>query len=536
MTSTVHLNVKPGNGSSFTLGIPPRFLLWGALILVSILIAILNVILYGSTGATIGLVGGITFLGLTILRPHLGLVVFVFLGLAIEQFPKDYAWTKEFEYFNNLGNVFLPLRGIPINPLEIVLTLIIAGVLLRIIVLRVGFVSGVASKALPIYLVALIFFVGYGLSRGGDFLPALWEVRGIFYMGALMVLIPQLIHTEAEVKHVVWAVIAGVGFRAIEISYHYVAAGFSFVGSPEGWGSHEDAGWWSVMITFCIAMFALKARGAQRLVLSLLMLPTVLAILGSDRRTAYPVLAATLIFFVMVQSGEVQKKILRVAWKLALVFVIYLGVFWNSPADNILLMPVRNIREGLSDEQAKKGDSYTSNLYRWVENYDLARMTMEQPVLGAGFGAKINYYLPIPILWDLGFYIAHNAVLCQVAKTGFVGLTIFLFFYFTVLGDIAFGIAKIKDNQYLKAVLVLAGAAVTNHLLYGFFDITLTWYRSNIFVGTLIGVAGAINAIARRTTGQAEVPIQSPKVNVDERLRGLLQAPGVTSSSVSTPS
>jgi hypothetical protein len=530
MIPTIEINGKPGNPSGLAHGVRQGFLLWGALVLISIMLAALNLVLYGNTGATIGLVGIIVFLGLTILRPHISLVIFVVLGLVVEQFPKDYAWTKPVTYFDNLGNIFAPLRGISVNPMEMVLVLIIVGVLLRVIVLRAEFGPIIARKAMLWYLGSLIVFVGFGLSRGGDFLPALWEVRGIFYMAALAMVVPQLIQTEEQVKHVVWAIIVGVGFRAIEISYHYVNAGFTFIGSEEGWGSHEDAGWWSVTIVFCIALYVLKVRGLQRWVISILTLPTLLAIVGSDRRTAYPVLGAALIFFTVVQSGEVQKKILRHAWKAAIVFVIYLGVFWNTTSESILLMPVRSIREGIAGgDEEQAGSSYVSNLYREVENYNLALMAWNQPISGSGYGVKIDYSMPCPIMWDLGFYIAHNQVLGVPAKTGIVGLALFLFFYLSVMSEIGFGIGSIVKDPYCKAVLIFAGAAVTNHVLYGFFDIILTYYRSNIFMGTLIGLAGAIIAIGKKNTEKPpEKTPDTPRYNVNERVQWLLQAPANT--------
>jgi hypothetical protein len=534
MIPTMEISGRPGNTSSLTSGFRAGWLGWVALVLMSIILATVNLVLYGNTTATIGLVGVVLFLGLTVLRPHISLVMFVFMGLAIEQFAKDYAWTKPITYFDNLGNIFAPLRGISTNPMEMVLALIIAGVVLRVIVLRTEFVPIIARKALFWYLGSLIFFLMYGLSRSGDFLPALWEVRGIFYMAALAIIVPQLIQTEAQVKQVVWAIILGVGFRALEISYHYMNAGFTFIGSEEGWGSHEDAGWWSVTIVVCIAMYTLKVRGVQRWVLSMLMLPTLLAIVGSDRRTAYPVLGAALVFFIVVQSGEIQKKILRYAWKGAIVFVIYLGAFWNTTSESILFMPVRSIREGLGGaDETQAGSSYESNLYREVENYNLALMAWNRPITGSGYGVKIDYVMPCPIMWDLGFYIAHNQVLGVPAKTGIIGLAIFLFFYFSVMSEIGFGIGTIVKNPYYKAVLVFAGAAVTNHLLYGFFDIILTYYRSNIFLGTLIGLAAAVIAIEKKNVETPkEKKQETPGYNVNERVRWLLQAP--TNSNVGT--
>jgi hypothetical protein len=291
------------------------------------------------------------------------------------------------------------------------------------------------------------------------------------------------------------------------------------------------------MIVFCLALYTLKVRGGQRLALTILLLPSVVAIIGSDRRTAYPVFIAALIFFVVVQSGEVQKRVLQVAWKFAIVFVVYLAVFWNSRGDAIWLTPVRSIREGISSDEAQAGDSYVSNLYRVVENYDLARMAWEKPLLGSGYGTKVNYYVPIPLLWDLGFYIAHNQILSVPAKTGIVGFVIFLFFYLSVMSELGLALGTTVRDPYFKAVLVLVGADVTNHIVFSYFDIVLTYYRSNILLGALIGLAGAIIAINKESEQRPQAPsITKPESNVNDRVRWLLQVPSSSSSSnVSTP-
>jgi O-antigen ligase len=150
------------------------------------------------------------------------------------------------------------------------------------------------------------------------------------------------------------------------------------------------------------------------------------------------------------------------------------------------------------EEAAGSRERLSSNLYRKVEDYNLAQMSRKNPILGIGFGVPLDYsFQPMPIFWDLGLFIPHNEILGVAAKMGFIGYVAFWFFYLSVLVEIAKGFMASKDS-YHKAVLVMVMAAVINHIVYSFFDITLTYYRNNVFVGTLLGIAAVIVKIDKQ--------------------------------------
>jgi O-antigen ligase len=490
---SLHAGASPFQTAFLSFGKPA--LIWIGLGLGSFLIASLNLLYDGDIGAVLTVIGVTLIPGLSLLRPKISLYILVFLGLAIEQYPNDYAWTKDLMYYHDrIGNVLPAFSGISVTQLEVHFLLIISGLLLRLLMLKEPRVPPIAAKPLLFYSCGIVFFVVYGLFRGGDFLPALWEVRGIIILTLLMVIVPQLIRTEAHVAQMIWVVIAGLGFRAIEVVYHFVNANFTFIGV--GWGSHEDAGMLGILLVFTYVLYLLKIRQKQQLVVTLLVVPIILAIVAADRRAVYPVLASAFVLVGVLQPPEVQRKLTRTALKAGIVFALYLGVFWNSRSDGIWVMPARSIREGIAgaDEEGA-GESYSSNLYREAENHDLARMARGRPLLGSGYGVKIDYYLPIPVGWALGFYIPHNQLLAVFAKTGIVGFVIFILFYLSVLAEISYGFARLVKDKYLRAVLVFAGAALMNHLVYSFYDLTLTFYRCNVFLGTLLGVAATILAV-----------------------------------------
>ncbi len=512
---TNRLNVDPAARVSVTDGrrLDSQIFVLLGLAVAGSAIALLNLYLDGNLIATVGLVLIIAFVAISIFRPSISLYVLVFLALAVEQIVQDYGWTARLPYHRNLNNIIPSLTGVAINPLEIHLLCILAGLLLRLMIIKETHYRVIAWKQLLLYLGAIIFFVIYGVWKGGEFLPALWEIRSIIYLVILMAVVPQVIRTEAQIRHMIWAIIAGLGFRAIEVTRHFAGVDFSLLKSGGGWGNHEDAGMLASMLVFVLAMRLYKADRKQNVVLTILFPLIIIAIIASDRRTAYPVLAGGLIFFCVIQPPEIQKRILRFTWKIGIVFVLYCAVFWNSQSDSMLVMPVKNIRMGLAgDDKAEASDSYTSNLYRKVENWDLQKMVTERPLLGTGYGVKIDYYMPIPLLWDLGFYIPHNQILAVMAKTGIIGFTIFVFFYLSVMAEIGFAFGKLSENKYFHAVLVLAGAAVINHLVFSSFDIILTYSRTNVYLGALLGVSSSIFALQTKKEEEmaAQPPSESP--------------------------
>lgn len=503
--------------------------IWVGIIFASALLGALHILSYGNLVVPIAVVGVLTLIGFSILRPAISLYALVFLGLGIEQTHSDtetYAWTNSLQYHQNVSNIFPFLKVLAVNPMELHFLCIIAGVLLRFLIVKEKSARVLASKELLLYFGSIGFFMLYGFIRGGEPLPALWEVRGIIYLILMMIVVPQIIRTTEQMNYVVWAFVAGLAFRSIETASHYIGSNFS-VGSHEGWGNHEDAGMIVSLLVFIVALYVFKVR-EQRIkpFLTLFVLPFLLAIIGSDRRTAYPVLVACLIVFAAMQPKDMQRKVLNFSWKAGIVFLLYLAVFWHSNSDNIFVMPAKNIRMGFAgDNEVEAGDAYTSNLFRKAENYDLSLMIRSRPLLGTGFGVPIDYMMPIPIMFDLGFYITHNMILGLLAKTGIVGFIIFMIFYLSILREIARGVGITVNNQYHRAILVLAGAAIVNHLVFSFFDITLMYYRTNIYLGALLGISSSILSLAEEGADSPGTPSRQTKAEETATQRLLLREP-----------
>lgn len=501
--------------------------LWLAVIGSSAAVGYLHVQSYGSISSTLTFVAALLIIWASITRPSISLYIFVFVAIAVEQAQLPYAWTKDIPFHLNLNSQFPTLRSLSINPVELHLLCIIAGVLLRRVVTHEPWVPIMAWKSLLLYFCSICFFLLFGKIRGGATLPALWEVRGIGYLMLLMVLVPQVIRTRDQVRNLIWALALGVTFRALEVSTHFVQAGFTHEGSAEGFGSHEDAGMFAAMLVFAITLWFLKVTGTkQRFFMTAASFLYLLAIAGAGRRSAYPIFIASLALLPFMLPGDVQKKVLRFLWKAGVVFLIYLAAGWNIRSESILLAPVKSIRQGLAgDDEAQAGERFHSNLFRKVENYDLYVNIVERPLLGTGYGVLVDYRMPIPIGWELGFYIPHNQILAVPVKTGLIGLIIFLNFYLSVIASVSAGFHRLREDKYLQAVLVLVGVSVVGHLIFSFFDIILTYYRPNILVGSLFGAASVMLAMKKEhESGKPPAAPVSPRYAIVTPDRQLTEA------------
>jgi O-antigen ligase len=478
-------------------------LYWFWLISLSVVIGLLNVSLEGNAEVVLVLLGGVLLVALSFLRPLYSFYLLVFLGMALEQFYGfgfD-SWTFPLKYHENISNIHRSLKGVSITPFELHLIAITIGTIIHSIIFKSKRNPIIALQPMTVYAASLVAYLVVGLVNGGEFLAGLWEIRGILYVFILAAVIPQIVNSDREVKTIIWLLILGLTFRVTEVIVRFIEA--DFVLRDNGYGNHEDPAFIAVTLLFLVALHFFKVKDVQRTVLLILTSPFVVALIASDRRTVYAVLGAGLIAFLLMSPKHLQHQFLRFAWKAGVAFAVYLAVFWNSDAP--IAAPARSIRLSFAGDVESLGAEELSNLYRKVEDYNLA-MSYKDRLLGSGYGTTLDLRMPIPLEWDLGFYTPHNQILGILVKTGFVGFTLFFYFYFFLLIEIAKGVPSISE-PYARSVLVFVVAGIINLIVYSFFDITLIWYRSNIHIGVLIGVASVILRLhSKDSNSAADIP------------------------------
>jgi len=461
----------------------------------SVIFASIIYLTRGNVYAGIAVIFGLCIVIVSILRVEYGFMIFLGMALFFDQYqiPGYNPLTLAVQYFDNIKQItYLPHINVAVfNPVEVQLLLLVMGLIFAKITHRFQKMVHV-----PVWGAAILFlgwfFLSFvhGMADGGSFLPALWGMRALFYLGVLYFLVPQIIRTPEDVKKVMWIAIVMITFKALQGIGRFVLQRFSFAGEMT-LTNHEDPVFAVTLIILVICLYLYKARGFQRIALTLLTPVLLLCLFVGQRRAAYAAFFVSLGMLYLILEPVYRKKFTRFAFPVLIFTLMYFAVFWNSY--NKLGEPVQLIKSGLFPmDKEEAGSRYDSNLYRKNEDYNLAYTVKKNPVIGIGFGKKYLQPLSLAkISFPLRDYISHNQIFWLVVEMGGVGFFLFLLFFFSIAGYGA-NLSKYIQNPYMKAVCVMAVIAVMNQLVASFFDLQLTYYRNMIYLGTLLGLMPAI--------------------------------------------
>ncbi|HEY6952536.1 MAG TPA: O-antigen ligase family protein [Bacteroidota bacterium] len=454
----------------------------------------------GNMFAGAALLGAIVVLCLTLYRIEWGLYLFVGFVLTFDQFdiPGFDPITLKVAYFHNLKEIpYLPSIGAAVlNPLECQLLLL----------LLVWFVVTFMRKhsrltRVPGWGAALVFFFGvvafliYGLRQGGEFLPALWEVRALFYFGILYFFVPQIIKKKEDVRAFFWVCTTAIAFKAFQADYRFVRMGFSTRGLAT-LTNHEDPLFILSLVVFLFGLVLFEARSKQKWALIALLLPFVIAFYVGQRRAAYAAIVPMMLVLVMLLPQKQRWMLVKNGFVIFIVVVLYAVVFWDS--ESRIASPLKLIKTGLGNDRETAGERYYSNLYREYEKYNLAVTAQTSPIIGIGFGNKYEEPMKLAnIPFPLRDYIPHNEVLWLIVKTGAVGFTLFWFFLNSFACNGGRVVMNLRD-PYLRAVVVVAVAAVIGQIVVSYYDLQLTYYRNMVYLGAMMGLVPAVESIEKR--------------------------------------
>lgn len=486
--------------------LPEKSRTTGAFITILLILVGISGSLYltdGNFKITAAILVPILVLGLTIYRLDYSFFLLLGCTLFFDQFlvPEFKPFTYYVDFFRNFKEIsYLPTHpaGV-INPIELYFMLLGGTWFLMLAACK-----KITLQSIPVWPAFLLFFSWLlfaflnGLRSGGQIVIAFWEVRALFYFSILYLVVPQIIQTKKQIRTLIWISILAIFFKACQGITRFAAAGFS-TEVVQTFTNHEDPVFMSTLFIFLAVMLLLKYRDRQRTVLLLLTLPLLLGFYVSLRRAAYAGLFISLLALFVLLDREERMHYLKLAVPALAILFAYGATFWNS--DRSLAKPVQMVKSGLfePDKEKNPGDYY-SNLYRDYENYNLASTVQRKPITGIGFGNK--YDKPVELVnisFPLRDYIPHNQILWWMVKTGAIGFFGFWIFFNAFVYKGASVYAKISD-PYLKAVCAMAVIAVINQMAVSFFDLQLTYYRSMIYLGTLMGLLPTIERLGTKDT------------------------------------
>jgi hypothetical protein len=499
----------PAHSGSAHMPLSRDNILWGAIAIV-VSVATGAVALAGgdNLGAAIGFVGILAVACATVYRLEWGVYLFVGTFLLIDQFevPEFSSLTYKSHYFDNLNtNPYLPQMDFAaFSPLDLHLALLFA-----VWAARFVFRINAPGRAPALWIPATVFLAWMGLGfvagsgRGGDMTAALWELRGLGYLFLAYAFVPQVIRTEQQIRTVVWICIAAIAFKAFEGSARFIGEGFG-MGGHDAMLTHEDPVFIITLWVLLMGFVVFGARNGQRTTILVLLPVLLLGFYAANRRAAFASLGVSLLAFAVLVPPALLKRLARRAVPFLAIFALYAVIFWGSASP--LASPLNQIRSGFVDDEQELGErNYYSNLYRKLENFNLAFTIRSYPLEGIGFGTK--YFQPLELVkinYALRDYMAHNNILWLLVKVGAIGFFIFWFFI-TMFGARAAQVTKALQSPYLQAVAAMVLVAVINQLVAAYFDLHLVRYRTNLYMGTLMGLLPALTAIVS-TQEKAAMP------------------------------
>ena len=491
-----------------------RIQVMAALALLVVLAAVLGplggILSASDHGFAIAFVGGLFVPVLFWRVPTSPVVLFAVIATSIERFADTGAdaITAKIPLFRSPQELY-GISGLIVTPVEMLLMLAVLvwlarGIAERRIRLRAS-PLGVGVMVVVLFALAMEMF---GLARGGVFNISLWELRPFLYVGATYLLASQLVGRRAALEAIMWAIVIGTGLKGLEGTERVITLA-DVVPKPEAILEHDESFFFSVYIVLTVALWVFGKRGWLRRMATLMLPLVVVADLGNNRRAAWVMLPAMLLALAVVayvRTPEHRRAIATVVGVLLVIGSAYVLAFRNSAS--LAGEPARAV---WSQFQPDPRDA-NSNLYRQLENANLAIDIRAAVFTGTGFGVPIAH--PIP-LYDatnidpLINFIPHNNILYVWLRFGTLGAIAFWWMIGAAIVA-ACRLARHPDRDFgLFGTLALV--AVMAWLVQGYLDVGITSFRIVLLVGTTLGALAAAHRIAAKEAAEAalaEAPVR----------------------------
>ncbi len=417
-------------------------------------------------------------------RPRWGIYLVIFFALV-----GDPVLDPSYPFIKNLSSaesIFFIRDSLIFSPMEIYLVLIFLS----------WIIGGLLKKDLKFYKGSLmipatvfIFFIttglAYGLYKGSDSTIALWEVRPMYHLFALILLTSNLFTRREHFLHLfLWSSLAIV-IECVVGAFFVLTALQGQVTALEAITDHPAAIQMNTIFVLFIAFWLYRTAPLGRLAI-LLVLPVVfIAYIADQRRAAFISLAVALLIFAVLLFYENKRLFLLLIPAVFVVGIVYTGIFWNS--GSAAAFPVRALKSVLLPSQATERDQ-SSNYYRLIENANTSFTIHQRPITGVGFGNPFYVIYNLPdISWFTWWqYFPHNSIIYIWVKAGAFAFLSLLYLVGVSLLTGAQAILHTKDRA-VKAILVTAAIYIVMHFLYAYVDISWTT-ESMLFIGASIGI------------------------------------------------
>ncbi len=437
--------------------------------------------------AVIALCVACIYVGIIWRRPLTILYFLVAAALIIEQWPiaglSVFTTQPFFQTLSGAG--FLPL---PVSPAEITLLLTLAAVLLQSITKQRVY-KGALFGAMMWFLVAVLLtmFNGWAVEPGTFNINVAWaEARSFVYLVITYVLAANLITDRKRLITLVWVIVLSLGFKGFQGMYHWHLERRSGL-HLEALTGHEDVVFFAMFFLLAAAMKVYAHHRRQQMALFCLAFPVLFTDLATGRRLGFIVLAIGFILFGLGLLWTRRQLFFRIVPVVLVITALYSAAFWNRDG-GMLGQPIRAFKSQFSETTER---DRLSDVWRDLENLNIAYNIESAPITGLGFGQPYKFYIELPSLESTGFvywiYITHNAIFWLWMKMGIIGFTSF---WYVVGSSVVQGLITFRTLQqgYLKAIALVTVGLVAMQIFFSYGDLGLTYARSMILMGSMLGV------------------------------------------------
>lgn len=458
-------------------------------------------------------------------RPIIGLYLLFAAAVVLEQFEITglAPLTAQTHFFQNLsGFSNVPLR-LSASDLLVIMTLASWG-------LRQLVGENPPTRVAPLgwaflfYLLAFSFGAVVGIARGGswDGITALAEGRGAIYAGLLYFLTANLVRDRGQVIVILWLFVVLVGVKALQGIGNYVEMRTSGPFWLEAVTAHEDVVFFDVALVLAVVAVALRVRGRLFYLLLAFVPVILLSELLTQRRVAFAALGLALVVVAFMTAHDRPRATAIALGVGAFAFVLYAAAFWDH--HGTFGQPLRVVRE-IVDPNSMTDRDRLSNLWRDIENSNIAYTIRQLPLTGVGLGQEYLFQREPPPLTTFVYWrhIAHNAVLWVWLKAGPFGA---LAFWFLVGQALVAGLRLYRrlDDPLLRVTAAFPVLVVIVQIMFSSVDLGLTYNRTMIVFGVALGLTAQLAAWAAvAPTGErrATAAVGGPVVRLDRGPRAI---------------
>lgn len=366
----------------------------------------------------------------------------------------------------------------------------------------------VLKQALFVSFAAVVFLEVMGILRGGNAQQSLWQMRQIIFIPVVGALYQLGLQGPRDLKPLGMAILAAALFKVFLGAYFLYFVAHKQELSPPYVTNHTDSELFVAAIMVVVTLWMEDPR-AKHFLMMLLVVPVVLfGIVINDRRLAYVSLAACLITVFLMMPMRRSKRFLLRTCVLALPLMIpYVAIGWS--AQGRVFKPVQVIKSVVDSDAGANSQADSSTEFRNMENYNLYRTWLPNPLLGSGFGHEYNEVILLPDIsrfFPAYRYVPHNSILWLWGIGGYVGFSAMWMFLVIGVFMMARAYPAARTVEERTGALVCL-CIVVSFLNQAFGDMGTQSFQSVFFLAPAVVMGGKL-AVA---SGVWPAPQEAPR-------------------------